>query len=101
MKENPCEESSSEGINDSASTHLVAQKPGLTRARTNAFEAVEEYRHHVNNSTQEILQLLNDDSAISQSTLREIFGRVYSAQEEMMTKVSELLRAEETTNEVD
>jgi hypothetical protein len=75
----------------------AVQKQGLTRARAEAFRAVENYRNQVDISTEEILGLLNDDSAKSWRGLQKNVGKIsdtYAAHKMMASKLAELLRAE-------
>jgi hypothetical protein len=79
----------------------AVQKFGLTRARAEAFQAVENYRHQVNVSTEQILGLLNDDSAKLQKGLKKNVSKlsdIYAAHEAMASKLAELLKAESVTD---
>jgi hypothetical protein len=70
---------------------------GLTKAREDAFKAVEDYRHQLNLSTEQLLHLLNDDSSKSHKALKENVSKlseICAAHETMATKLAELLKVE-------
>ena len=79
----------------------AVQKFGLTRARAGAFQAIENYRYQVNISTEQILKLLNDDSAKLLKGLKKNVSKlsdIYAAHETMASKLAELLKAESVTD---
>lgn len=81
----------------------VVRKSGLTPARADAAEAVEDYRQQVGGATEQVLQYLNSSDKSSKGLRGNMskLSEIHAAHELMTTKLAQLLEAESNTNEVD